>query len=292
MPLCVDENLHYRLLKLAYGQHTQPYNFHAVLRQCPLLYGIWHPYKYAIALLHRTHFSLFLYLTNGTLTAGRQVPTTTRTRSMELLLAALLRLPLSERQAVRDRVVQLRWRLAIAGSPRRDPLSGRCVRGDQVAPLDAVLRPLRTRLAILSALDRLLSEWAPALVAIGWLVRECNWAGEASGTGHRAKEVLMACFHLLLRLIPPSEAHTVEYGRTLLCALVMWKDWHSALPACCYTDEMNEASLATFGSRWASHPEVQDADGAMDLFLRIPPPSQDPQDLPPKNCSGRLAHLV
>ena len=34
LALCMDENIHYRLLKLCYGQTTHRYDFHGVLRRC------------------------------------------------------------------------------------------------------------------------------------------------------------------------------------------------------------------------------------------------------------------
>ena len=91
----------------------------------------------------------------------------------------------------------------------------------------------------------------------------------------QAKEVLMACLLMLLRLAP-GEPSTVEYVRTLVWALLVWRDWHSAIPACCYSDEVNEASLAHLGRRWALHPELKDAESVMDLFLLIPQPSPEP----------------
>lgn len=264
-------------------------HFHQVLRTCPPLYRVWHAYRYTIAQLHRTHFPLFTYLQRGTLAEGTQVPTTTRTRSMELLLAALLRLPLSERSAIRSRLNWLRWRLAVVGITRRADWPQ--ARLDRPGRLDAVMEALRTRITILAALDALLRDWIPAVLVAGFKVRNCTWAGGARGSGAEAKETLMACLLLLLRLTDGT-SHHVEYVRTLVSALLVWRDWHSALPACCFTDEVCEASLASFGSLWADHPEVQDAAAAEDMFLLLPPTSSAPHDLPPKNCPNSLATKV
>ena len=119
-PLCVDEKIHYRLLKFAYGLHCTDYDFHSLLSQCPPLYGLWHAYKYLLlTILYRNHFPLLTYLTRGTLAEGTPVPTTMRIRSMEMVFAALLRLPPLEQSLERRRPVQLRWRLAVVGSLRQ-----------------------------------------------------------------------------------------------------------------------------------------------------------------------------
>ena len=70
LPLCVDENIHYRLLKLAHGQQSTDYDFHTLFLRCPPLCGIWHAYNYTLTLLFRTHFSLLTYLHRGTLAKG------------------------------------------------------------------------------------------------------------------------------------------------------------------------------------------------------------------------------
>ena len=116
MPLCVDENLHYRLLKFAFGMRTTNYNFHSLLRTCPPLYRVWHAYKYTLTQVHHTHSSILTHLSRGTLTEGTQVPTALPIHSLELLYATLLQLPQAERDAVRRRLVLLQWRFAVVGS--------------------------------------------------------------------------------------------------------------------------------------------------------------------------------
>ena len=131
----------------------------------------------------------------------------------------------------------------------------------------------------------------PASLAVGWKVRNCNWAGEASGSGVEAKDVLKACFLMLLQLTS-GESHVVEYVRTLGCALLVWRGWNSSIPAGSYSDECNESSLAQLGGVWADHPEISTAEQLMDAFLLQPPPPSDPHDLPAKSCSRHLADTV
>ena len=48
LPLLVDENIHYRILKLLYGAKNQRWNMRAYLRYVPLVYGVWHAYKFVV----------------------------------------------------------------------------------------------------------------------------------------------------------------------------------------------------------------------------------------------------
>ena len=53
---------------------------------------MWHAYKYTLIQVFRTHFSFFSFLLRGTLAEGDQVPPTLPLRSLEMLMAAVLRL--------------------------------------------------------------------------------------------------------------------------------------------------------------------------------------------------------
>ena len=48
LPLLVDENIHYRILKLLYGAKNQRWNMRAYLRYVPVVYGVWHAYKFVV----------------------------------------------------------------------------------------------------------------------------------------------------------------------------------------------------------------------------------------------------
>ena len=50
LPLLVDENIHCRILKLAYSVTYAESNVPLYLNRTPILYGVWHPYKYAVTL--------------------------------------------------------------------------------------------------------------------------------------------------------------------------------------------------------------------------------------------------
>jgi hypothetical protein len=91
MPLLVDENIHYRLLRLLYGRGFVQYDVHQHLARMPLLFGIWHPYKHTLTVLYRAFFPLLalLELTEDAPTTGDLV-LTRKVLFMEKMFGALL----------------------------------------------------------------------------------------------------------------------------------------------------------------------------------------------------------
>ena len=45
VPVLCDENIHYRICKMMYGEKTTGWNVRLFLRSNPILYGFWHAYK-------------------------------------------------------------------------------------------------------------------------------------------------------------------------------------------------------------------------------------------------------
>ena len=48
LPILGDENIHYRLCNMMCSKSYAQYNLALCLNRCPVLYGVWHPYKYAV----------------------------------------------------------------------------------------------------------------------------------------------------------------------------------------------------------------------------------------------------
>ena len=48
LPLLVDKNIHYRILKLLSGAKNQRWNMRACLRYVPVVYSVWHAYKFVV----------------------------------------------------------------------------------------------------------------------------------------------------------------------------------------------------------------------------------------------------
>ena len=48
VPVLCDENIHYRICKMMYGEKTTGWNVRIFLRSHPILYGFWHAYKFCV----------------------------------------------------------------------------------------------------------------------------------------------------------------------------------------------------------------------------------------------------
>ena len=91
LPLLVDENIHYRLLRLMYSSHLQHCDVGDVLQRVPLVYGVWHTYKHTVVCVYRAFFPLLAQLeATGSPAAGSRVCSRRRVLHMEKLVAALL----------------------------------------------------------------------------------------------------------------------------------------------------------------------------------------------------------
>ena len=61
-PVLVDEKIHYSVMRLMYSPMLAGYDMVGWMKDTPLLYGVWHPYKQTLALVHRHFFPLFALL--------------------------------------------------------------------------------------------------------------------------------------------------------------------------------------------------------------------------------------
>jgi hypothetical protein len=308
VPLLVDLDLWYRLVKMVYGRNMVSWNMRQTLRATPLLYGVWHPYKYVLTLVYREFHSFFIYLKEGTVADTFQTGSQIDVRAVELFIGALLTVTRAERQllqaAVRrageavqvaaTHVADLERRVEASrsvlrrvereyrqlmedrrrgrrGQPYRLPQGGRSE--------DARLQDLESRLEgawenlqlvkdeknRLLAFYFLVAHYAPACLALGTMVRDCTWSCRTVGSGHRAKDVLMASLLLTMHLC--EQGRTNQYVRTLCVALATWRTWNDHCPATCYSEERCEAMLSRLGSRchqYSLHVTPSDVE---DLFL-------------------------
>ena len=102
-PVLVDENIHYRLPKLAWSEPFLRWDVPQYLQVVPPLFGVWHAYKYCVMQVARKLHSCLWYAIRGTLPAGAHVPTGPPLRSYEFAFAGLLQAPLSLRQRLTER---------------------------------------------------------------------------------------------------------------------------------------------------------------------------------------------
>ena len=254
VPMLVDLNIHYRLLKLAYGRPNQAWDVGG-LDRTPPLFGVWHPYKYVCTCVYRQFHSFFVYLSYGTVSPGDQFPAGPWLRSIELTMAAVLQC-LDEVRTPLEGCVQF-WQQKVheftrTSKARSQTSSTSSVYsceytsgshsgaaqtgsgGDSAAHAgNAGREEAHRKLHLAQGLLRLCTEYIPACLALGWGVRQCHWASRKKGTAGVAKQVLQNSLHVSLRLFHGRE-HTVEYVRSIVWALITWTDWHSILPGVCF----------------------------------------------------------
>ena len=91
LPLLVDEKVHYATMRLLYGRPLWDYDVHGWLCKIPVLYGVWHPYKHALTLVHRHFFPIFALLEmTGAPSLGSNVKVQRKVLYMEKICATLL----------------------------------------------------------------------------------------------------------------------------------------------------------------------------------------------------------
>ena len=196
MPLLVDENIHYRVMRMLYSAPFARFDLHEYLGEIPLLYGVWHAYKHTVTVVYRVYLPVLVHLELVTAGADRTVARShRRVLYMEKLFAALL--------LSRDHVLdQLRARLTAYRTSGADLRNYAC--------------------QLLQGLHELLTCYAPALLHLGYKLRECTWNGRPDGPvkGDTARVLLEQCLLLQAHLQSDWRART-PYVRTIALALVV-----------------------------------------------------------------------
>ena len=264
-PLLVDENIHYRILRMLYSAPFLGFDLHRYLADVPLLYGIWHAYKHTVTVVYRVYLPVLVHL--ETLDAGTTAPRShRRVLYMEKLFAALL--------LGRDHVLaHLRTRLAAFRQ------EGRSTRN--------------YAFQLLEGLHDLLTFYAPALLHLGYKVRECTWNGRPNGPikGDTARTVLEHCLLLQVHLQADWRART-SYVRTISLALTTWQPWMSRLPGCVFVEESCEAMNSRLAAACRRNPAVTSFEGVLALYLLLEPPSAAPHQSRGRLRAGLIQDMV
>ena len=218
-PLLVGENIHYRILNLLYGAKNQRWNMRAYFGYVPVVYGVWHAYKFPVTQTFRVFPPIPTYLPEGLLRPGSTILSDPRLIVLEETIAALM--------------------LATPRIPR--PYGCKAHAATAISGRD---NAHANRAAVANAVLCLLSEWCPSLLYPGHLVRECNWAGENNGTGSRAREVLQLGLCLLRRLRRGPCDTVLKYERTIMCALPYSSKWHQDLSSQAHSEQSGEGMLS------------------------------------------------
>jgi hypothetical protein len=106
-PLLLDINVHYRLLKLCYGQSMVQWDYRHHLRHHPPLFGCWHAYKHVLTVMYRQFHTVLLYLRHGSILPGTSFSWAVPVRSMEYWVGAVLQMPGPDRLALNRRVQEV-----------------------------------------------------------------------------------------------------------------------------------------------------------------------------------------
>ena len=219
LPLLADENIHYQILKFLYSANNQRWNMHAYLRYVPVVYGVWHSYKFVVSHTFRVFWPILTYLRKGLLRPGSTILSYPKQRVMEKPIAALM---LATPRILRPyrRKAQATTAISVRDTAHAN------------------------RAALAEAVLLLLLEWCPLQLYWGHLVRECNWSGENNGTASRAQEVLQLSLCLLQRLRRGLCDAILKYEGTIMCTLLYNSKWHQDLPGQAHSEEFGEGMLS------------------------------------------------
>ena len=84
VPFLIDMKMFYALLKISFGASYAPWHVDQFLLGRPLLYGVWHPYKYLVEITYKACAPIIKFLEQGWyLKAGALVPMKVIPRHME-----------------------------------------------------------------------------------------------------------------------------------------------------------------------------------------------------------------
>ena len=176
--------------------------------------GVWHPYKYSVETTYKAFAPIIKFFEQAwDLKARAVVPMKVKLRLMEKTLVVLF----------------------VATTANK-------------APLDSTTQVLMSKLAELSdahrlglkcllALKALFSSYCPVLVALGVLVRECNWNGRSLHSSAAAKECIGMSAVLMMNIILSEKWLSTEYLCINTVALLFWSDGHTRALGCLFSEE-------------------------------------------------------
>ena len=221
VPFLIDMKIFYALLKMSFGASYAPWHVDKFLLGHPLLYGTWHPYKYSVEITYKAFAPTIKFLEQvWDLKEGALVPMKGKLRHMEKTIVGL-------------------FLATVANKARLDSTTQVLM-----CNLDELSDGQRLGLKCLLALKALLHSYCPALLALGVLVRECNWNGRSLHSSAAVKECIGMSTVLMMSIIPSEKWLSTESLRTNTEALLFWSDWHTRALGCLFSEEYGEAMLS------------------------------------------------
>lgn len=124
LPVLCDMNIHYRIVRMLYGEGWVEWDTGAAFQRIPPIYGLWHLYKYCVDRVWERFYPYMVYFQKGTVSDGSTHLASPKLRTMELLMVALLRVALPSRSILTSRrswvsMVCNRMRQTLAQGPDR-----------------------------------------------------------------------------------------------------------------------------------------------------------------------------
>ena len=242
VPVLCDENIHYRICKMMYGEKTTGWNVRLFLRSHPMLYGFWHAYKFCVTQTFRSFWPIVTFFSKGLLRSGDTVSCFPKLITMGITVGALL------------------WGMA----PHIRRLNRKC---HSLALARPVNRRGRLRYTVCKAIQVLLTQYCPMLLYLGHLVRRCNWAGETANTGVFASERLQIVMCLLDRLDMGDTL--LKYERTVATALLCHTAWHTAMLGQAFAEEFCESLLSSLVTKKGQNRGAVTIEDVDDLYHLI-----------------------
>ena len=90
LPFLIDMKIFYALVKMSFGASYAPWHIDQFPLGHPLLYGVWHPYKYSVELTYKAFAPIIKFFEQGwDLKAGAVVPMKVKLRHMEKSIVGL-----------------------------------------------------------------------------------------------------------------------------------------------------------------------------------------------------------
>ena len=178
VPFLIDMKIFYALLKMLFGAGYAPWRVDQFLLGHPLLYGVWHPYNYSAEITYKAFAPIIKFLEQGwDPKVGAVVPMKIKLRHMAKTIVGLF--------------------LATAANKARPDSTTQVLMSNLAELSDAQ----RLGLKCLLALKTPLYSYRPALLALGVLVRECNWNDRSLNSSAAAKECIGMSTVLMMNII-------------------------------------------------------------------------------------------
>ena len=239
----MDMKIFYALLKMSFGASYAPLHVDHFLLGRRLLYGVCHPYKYSVEITCKAFAPIIKFLEQGwDLKAGAVVPMKVKLHHMEKTIVGLF--------------------LATTANKARLDSTTQVLMSNLAELSDAQ----RLGLKCMLALKALLYSYCLALLALGVLVRECNWNGRSLHSSAAAKDCIGRSTVLMMNIILSEKWLSTEYLRTNAVALLFWSDWHTRVLGCMFFEEYGEPMLSRLLLRSREVGNAQSVQQTTDFF--------------------------